>query len=116
MSAMILLLAALVSHATPLDTPVPADALPPVETPGAINPNVTQANTATLQGGIDRQNAAIQAQAAAGAAQVARLDQVASQARHDAQTAQQRAAAILARPRTGNTCADADAAILDAIH
>lgn len=74
------------------------------------------ANTATLQGGIDRQNAAIQAQATAAAQRDADLTRVASQARQDAQTAQQRAAAILARPRTGNSCADADAAILEAIH
>ena len=70
-----------------------------------------RANTATLQAGIDAQNRAVEAVRAQGATRVAALEQSLSTARISAQTAQQRAAAILARRPGADQCADALAII-----
>ena len=70
-----------------------------------------RANTATLQAGISRQNEALEGVRAAGAARVAELERSLSTARISAQTAQSRAAAILARRPGVDQCGDALALI-----
>ncbi len=70
-----------------------------------------RANTATLQAGIDAQNRAVEAVRAQGATRVAALEQSLVTARISAQTAQQRAAAILARRPGPDQCASALEAI-----
>lgn len=92
--------------------------LKPEDAPAAVNLLATnlrtcRTNNASLEAGISDQNAALEAMRRDGAARLAALDQVASQARADAQTARQRADAILAHRGTGNHCADADALILE---
>jgi hypothetical protein len=74
-----------------------------------------RANRLTLQEGIQRQNAAIEAARLQGEARAAELAGVAAQARQEAQNARQRANGILARRGTGNHCADAEAAIMEAV-
>lgn len=74
-----------------------------------------RANTATLEAGIARQNAALAAARAEGQARLTELSRAAEQARRDARSAQDRARAIMERPGTGNHCADADALILEAV-
>ncbi len=68
-------------------------------------------NVATLEAGIAGQNAALERVRADGAARVAGLEQALSTARISAQTAQQRAEAILARRPGADACADALAII-----
>lgn len=70
-----------------------------------------RANTATLQAGIEAQNTALQRVQAQGASRVAELERTLSAARISAQTAQSRAAAILARRPGADQCADALAVI-----
>ena len=70
-----------------------------------------RANRITLEDAVTRQNAAVEAARAEGAQRVAALEQAAVAARAAAQTAQSRAAAILARRPGTDECADALALI-----
>lgn len=74
-----------------------------------------RANRITLEASLQRQNAAIDAAMAEGAARLEALDRTAVAARRDAAAATARANRILARPATGDQCADAEAAIEEAI-
>jgi uncharacterized protein HemX len=74
-----------------------------------------RANRVTLEGAIQRQNAALEAARLQGEARAAELVRVAERARVDAQSARARANGILARRGTGNHCADAEALIREAI-
>lgn len=76
----------------------------------------SRANAATMEASLAHQNAAIAAEQSAGQARVLELNRVILESNAEAQTAQQRANAILHRARSGNPCADADAAILEATH
>jgi chromosome segregation ATPase len=70
-----------------------------------------RSNVSTLQQGIEAQNRAVEAQRAASASRIAGLEQTLTTARRSAQTAQQQAAAILARRPGADQCADALALI-----
>lgn len=70
-----------------------------------------RANVSTLQQGIEAQNRAVEVQRAASESRIAGLEQTLSMARRSAQTAQQQAAAILARRPGADQCADALALI-----
>lgn len=88
--------------------------LKPAEAPAAIaqiaqNLRTCRDNGARLETSITEQNASIEALRRDGAARIAALDRVAANARQAAQTAQERAARILATRGTGNQCADAEA-------
>lgn len=76
--------------------------------------NQCRANTAALNASISRQNAAVSAMRAQGEARVAELDRVAQRARQEAESANARAARIMARRPTGDACADARALIMEA--
>jgi cell division protein FtsB len=70
-----------------------------------------RANRITLEDATARQNAAVEAARAEGAQRLAALEQASVAARAAAQTAQSRAAAILARQPGADECADALALI-----
>lgn len=74
-----------------------------------------RANTATLNASISRQNAAVSAMRAQGEARAAELDRVAQRARQEAESANARAARIMARRPTGDACADARALIMESV-
>lgn len=73
----------------------------------AANLATCRANNATLTAGIETQNRAVETQRRAGESRIANLEQSLTTARTAAQTAQSRAAAILARRPGADQCADA---------
>lgn len=78
--------------------------------------NQCRANRLTLEGAVQRQNAAVDLAKAEGDKRAAELARVADRARADAAGASAKAAAILARPApAGDRCSAADALILENI-
>lgn len=75
----------------------------------------SRANGIALTAALERQNAAVDALRAAGEARTAELTRLAADARRSAASARARADAILARPGTGDACADARALILETV-
>lgn len=77
------------------------------------NLNQCRANTAEQARGIATQNAAVEAMRVQGEARVAELDRVAVRARQEAESANARARRIMSR--TGSTCEDARALVLESV-
>jgi hypothetical protein len=101
-------IAANVRNLSPRDAPAVVAQL-------AANLRTCRENGARLEASVAGQNAAVDAFQRDGAARIAALDRATADARVAAQTARQRADAILTRRGTGNDCADAETAILEAI-
>lgn len=80
-----------------------------------LNSSLTQcrANRITLEEATRRQNAAVTAAKAESAGRLASLATAVDRAETDAERARREAARIMARPRTGDACRDADALILE---
>jgi hypothetical protein len=99
-----------VATAADLRTLAPADA-PRIVAQLAGNLRTCRENGARLEAGVAAQNVAVDALQRDGAARIAALDHAAAASRQAAQTAQERANAILAHRGTGDHCADAEALI-----